>query len=984
MKFHPSVILHLQQWPQPYDEVRAEADLRRWNQLFGRNTDSLGAEINYFERLLLMVFGNSPYLSSCIFSEPEFVKTMVSRDFKENYEGLLHETGLLAGLTGPNEAFLSSFSRSLRILRRKQSLLVGIAELIGVWDTRVAAYAQTQFAEAVLEVCIKNLLAIASVEEDLSLGEQLDPSQGSGLIILGLGKLGGGELNFSSDIDLIVLYDPNSGKFGSNERLSAVFSRLTQRLVELLETRTSEGYVFRTDLRLRPDPLSMPLAVSTDAAELYYESVGQNWERAAFIKARPIAGDIAAGQSFLQKLEPFIWRKTLDFAALDDIHSIKSQIDSNFRSDDLIRGHNLKLGRGGIREIEFFAQSLQLIWGGRMRELRRHSTSDALRALSDMGLITEGVCREMTNAYWFLRRAENRLQMVEDRQTHVLPDTESSFNKFSVFMGYENPGDFMIFTGEVLDCVSTNYRELFKSSLSQDGSEGIRGNLVFTGIEDDPATLITLEGMGFSRASHLSSVVRKWHRGTLKATRNVRAREILTQIMPSLLRALAQTSDPDTAFIKFDEFLQNLPAGIQLFSLFQASPKLLRVVAEIMGTAPRLSGYLAQRGYLLDALIEEEVSASVFKKDQLLDSLEENLGFARDFQDFLNITRRWSGDIKFLTSVRQLSGVLGCLDGGQILSSVADLLIEATLTAVRQEFEKTYGVLPDGELCVLGFGKLGGEILTRGSDLDLVFVYRADNELLSNGDRKVSPSTYYSRLCQRLITALSAQTGHGQLYEVDVRLRPMGSSGPLVSDFSRLERYYKKEAWVWELMALTRARVVAGPKGLTGRIEVLIRNVLCQAYTLENLQTDIVAMRRRVWRERPPTGFWDIKYSLGGLFDLDFLVQYLQLQNGGQEPSILDSNTLKFFRKLSKSGLLDGSVLTELSDSLEFFLQVQSLSRICLIGVFDEESAPSGLREVLVRNCRAVDFNALKDKLRAHQTSTHGHFVRLVGDYTLV
>ena len=984
MKLHPSVISHLQQWPQPSDEGRAEEELHRWNQLFGRNTENLGAGINYFERLLLMVFGNSPYLSSCMFSEAEFVKTMVCRDLKESYEDLLRETRLLARLTGPNEAFLSSLSRSLRILRRKQSLLVGIAELLGVWDTRAAAAAQTEFAEAVLEVCIKNLLAMASVEEDLSLGQQSDPAQGSGLIILGLGKLGGGDLNFSSDVDLIVLFDPNNCESGLNDRLSAVFSRLTQRLVELLETRTSDGYVFRTDLRLRPDPLSMPLAVSTDAAEVYYESVGQNWERAAFIKARPVAGDIAAGESFLRKLEPFIWRKTLDFAALDDIHSIKSQIDSNFRGNDSIYGHNLKLGRGGIREIEFFVQSLQLIWGGRMREVRQCSTVDALRVLSEEGLITEGVCEKLTNAYWFLRRVENRLQMVEDRQTHVLPDREDSFNKFSVFMGYENPGDFMISTAGVLDCVSINYRDLFKSSVSQEGDTGIRGNLVFTGIEDDPATLVTLEGMGFSRASHLSYVVRKWHRGELKATRSIRAREILTQIMPSLLLALAQTSDPDAAFIKFDEFLQNLPAGIQLFSLFQASPKLLRVVAEIMGTAPRLSGYLAQRGDLLDALIEEEVSASPFKKGQLVDSLEEKLGFASDFQDVLNITRRWSGDIKFLTSVRQLSGVLGCLDGGQILSSVADLLIEATLTAVSKEFQKTYGVLPDGELCVLGFGKLGGEILTRGSDLDLVFVYRADNELLSNGDRKISASTYYSRLCQRLITALSAQTGHGQLYEIDVRLRPMGSSGPLVSDFSRLEHYYKKEAWVWELMALTRARVVAGSKALTGKIEVLIRNVLCQAYGLENLRSEILAMRRKVWRERPPAGLWDIKYSRGGLFDLDFLVQYLQLQNGGQEPYALDPNTLKFFAKLSKVGHLDRSILTELSESLEFFVQVQSLSRICLTDVLDEESAPSGLRDVLVRNCRAVDFNALRDKLRAHQISTHGHFVRLIGEYTVV
>ena len=983
MRLHPSVISHLQQWPEPADEVRSAGEIQRWVKNVAHSDMSALLETDNGQRLLAALFGNSPYLTTCAFGEPEFLGRIVSRDPGVSYREVLEETRGLTAIVKDGETF-AFLSRRLRELRRKASMLLALADITGAWDIRKVVCAQTEFAEVVLDVAINNLLLMLSADGVVKLPDPHHPTRDSGLIVLALGKLGGRELNFSSDIDLIILYDPSKVKVLRDNSAGEIFSRLTLRLVELLETRTGDGYVFRTDLRLRPDPLSTPLAVSIGAAEAYYESVGQNWERAALIKARPIVGDIVAGKEFLQTLEPFIWRKTLDFAALQDIQSIKSQIDSQNKTINSLAGHNVKLGRGGIREIEFFAQTLQLIWGGRLREVRCSSTVDALRALSVQGRISDVVCNEMEDAYWFLRSVENRLQMVEDRQTHELPKSIASLSAFALFMGYRDSPNFLDAISGTLNSVAGHYSALFESSKRRGSPDRISGNLVFTGVDNDPDTISTLENMGFLRPSHVSHIVRRWHRGELRATRNNRAREILTQIMPQILVALARTSDPDSAFIKFDEFLGNLPSGVQLFSLFQASPELLEVVAEIMGTAPRLSGYLARSGYLLDALLQEGAGARAPEKQQLIESIDRELKFAKDFQDVIEVTRRWSGDVKFLTSVKQLRGTIDCLEGCRVLSGVADVLIDVTLKEVTKEFEKTYGILPAGELAVLGFGKLGGEVLTRGSDLDLVFVYHSQKNSMSNGNRAVSAPIYYARLCQRLITALSAQTGQGQLYEIDIRLRPMGSSGPLVSDIARLENYYESEAWTWELMALTRARVITGSPLFTHRIERVIKETLCRVHVSGALTAQVLAMRAKVWRERPPAGSWDIKYAKGGLFDLEFLVQYLQLRHSSRNPSILNSNTLGALEQLRKAGFLDLSALETLAASLEFFLGVQSIIRVCISGVFNEEEASNGFRDVLVRTSGAVDFRGLKEKLVISQNSTHEYFRRIIGDYSAI
>lgn len=915
--------------------------------------------------VLSWMFSGSPYLTMCSLQERGFLVRCFLEGTDTVFERLLDE--MIHLIPGTSETFdFNRLNAELRRTRRRVSLLIAFAEVTGVWDTQQAAIAQSRFADHAVALTINGLLLEAHKVGEIKLEKSDSPGDGSGLIVLALGKLGGYELNYSSDIDLMILYDLDRCRLSSKVEARDFFVRLARRLVDALATRTSDGYMFRTDLRLRPDPGATPLAISTVAAETYYESLGQNWERAALIKARSIAGDHEAAANFLKSIEPFIWRKSLDFAAIADIHSIKQQINSHRGGSAItIKGHNLKLGRGGIREIEFFAQTQQLIWGGRSRNLRVPSTCDALAALASENRITEKVCNDLTSLYWRLRRVENRLQMVNDSQVHTIPENDQNLDQFSRFLGYVNTSQFSSELHKTLQKVAWHYSNLFENAPKLIAPFENGGSLVFTGVDYDPETQNTLREMGFPRPELITDSVRSWHRGRLRATRSTRSRELLTQLMPTLLLALSKTAEPEAAFINFEQFLSNLPAGVQLFSLFQARPKLLDIVAEVMGTAPRLASYLARHAHLLEAVLEEHFFDLLEPSNQLSEKLRAKLKFAQDFEDVLDITRIWSGEIKFQISVQHLRGLIKTEQASKALTDIADILIKETLLAVENEFRRTYGQIIDGELAVVGFGKLGSRMMTRGSDLDLVFIYQTPQNVVSNGPRKLGPSQYYSRLCQRLITALSAQTAQGQLYETDVRLRPMGASGPLVSEFSRLEKYYAEEAWTWELMALTRARIVVASDDFSAIIQELFCRTLCDVRDPNKLASQVSKMHRKVFSEKGELDIWQIKNVAGGLFDLEFIIQYLLLRDSSATPTILNSNTIEALKNISGSGAISLELGTSLLKAGELFIDLQAIMRIALSGKFSENEALDGLRHILVRASGAFDFDDLKGRLAA-------------------
>jgi glutamate-ammonia-ligase adenylyltransferase len=929
------------------------------------------------ETLLAAVFGNSPYLGGCLLREPGFARAVLSR----GPAAVLDE--LLAELDTATASFAddAETGRVLRRAKRRAALLIGLADIAGSWTTERVCAALSQFAECAVRLAVASLLRRAVADGELNARDEADVQTGSGFVVLAMGKLGGGELNYSSDIDLLVLFDEDRATYRGRRSIGDFFVRLTRRLVMLLDERTVDGYVFRTDLRLRPDPGATPLALSVFAAETYYESLGQNWERAAMIKARPVAGDRAAGEAFLRVIRPFVWRQNLDFATIQDIHSIKRQIQAHRGGggEIVVPGHNIKLGRGGIREIEFFAQTQQLIWGGRYHDLRARPTCAALAGLRDHKRISAEVEAEMVAAYWFLRRVENRLQMIDDRQVHSLPDTAEGLDRFAAFLGYETGDAFVADIAAHLRRVADHYSRLFENSPALAAPTEDGGNLVFTGIEDDPETLRTLMGLGFERPEVVSELIRAWHHGRLRATRSTRSRQILTGLMPVLVSAFGRTANPDAAFLKFNEFLGNLPAGIQLFSLFQAYPKLLDLVAEIMGTAPRLAAYLSRHARLLDAVLTVGFFEPLPERAILERTLAGELETAGDFQDALDVARRWSGDAKFQVSMQQMRGLIDAEAAGRALTDVADLLVGAMLDAVEADFARRYGRIPGAALAVLGYGKLGGRALCRGSDLDLVFVYQIPApDAVSDGERALSASAYFTRLGQRLITAISAQTGEGQLYEVDMRLRPMGDDGPIASEVSGVERYYTRDAWTWELMALTRARVVRAPQGLKERLEALFKDALARPRDAGQLVADIAAMRRRVAAEHGTDDPWAIKFVRGGLFDVEFIAQYLQLRDAATHPDVLDTNTIQALEKLTAADRLDQAQADHLIAAARLYHNLQAVTRLGLSERFDEDTLPDGLRQVLVKAGGAVDFAALNTKLLDAQGRTRALFDALI------
>ncbi|MGB1547938.1 MAG: bifunctional [glutamine synthetase] adenylyltransferase/[glutamine synthetase]-adenylyl-L-tyrosine phosphorylase, partial [Alphaproteobacteria bacterium] len=721
-------------------------------------------------------------------------------------------------------------------------------------------------------------------------------------------------------------------------------------------------YAFRTDLRLRPDPGAMPIALSVTAAEIYYESTGQNWERAALIKARPVAGDIAAGDAFLEILRPFLWRKSLDFAAIEDIHSIKRQIEFHRGGHKVaVAGHNVKLGRGGIREIELFTQTQQLIWGGRMPELRHRKTCDTLRVLAGAGHVNETVAEDLIATYRYLRRVEHRLQMVDDKQTHTLPKDPGELAAFATFLGYDDLTAFEAEIGEHLGRVVRHSSELFDESPGLGAEEG---KLVFTGGEDDPETLETLEKMGFRDAPNMAAVVRGWHHGRYRATRAERVRQILTELMPALLRAFTKTVNPNAAFMKFDDFLSKLPAGVQLFSLFQANPLLLDLVAEIMGSTPRLADNLSRNPIILDSVLTADFFDPPPPQETMAEELAEALREARDFQDVLDISRRWANDWKFRIGVQVLRNLLASDDAGKPLSDVAETVVTTMFDYVEKDFRERHGEFPGGGMVIVAMGKLGGYELTFQSDLDLVFVYDApEGAERSNGERPLSPSHYFARLGQALTSALTSLTGEGKLYDIDTRLRPSGDAGPPATSLAAYREYFREAAWTWEYQALIRARILAGPPDLREAVEAAITEALRRPIAPAKLVRDVAEMRSRIAVQRPGKPFWDIKDRPGGLIDVEFLCQYLVLANLAAHPEIRDTNVRKALERLQAGKLLAPEESETLIAAAILWHRVLGLLRLSFEGAFEESDIPEGLRMALIRATESKDFEALKARI---------------------
>ena len=956
--------------PQVYDADRGADVLQSVLDALGKTAGleaAAGIAASPKPRTLLeAVFSAAPYLAALAQRSPELLADCLVRDCDTH----LTEAGAALAVDVANAPDAKDAMVLLRRFKQRSALLAALADLGGVWSTEATLKALSEAADVTVEAAVSFLFRQAHDAGRLSSPEP------HGYFVIAMGKLGAMELNYSSDIDFMVFYDTERARLGEGVEPSPFFVKLTRELVRLVQEMTGDGYAYRTDLRLRPDPGATQIALSTDAGLTYYESFGQNWERAALIKARIMAGDRAAGEDFLDQLSPFIWRKYLDFAAVADIHAMKRRVHAHKGHGELaVSGHDIKLGRGGIRDIEFFAQTQQLIAGGRHPELRTRGTLQTLARLAEGGWIEQEAAADLTSAYLFLRRIENRLQMVGDQQTHIIPSDPAELERIARFSGFETTVAFEDAVMARFKQVEANYEALFERI--PEASTAAPGIVVAD--DTDPGALETLEELGFTNPAAAMSAIRAWQSGRYAATRSAKSRERLTKFLPHMLEAFGRTAEPDLALDTFNKVIASLPAGLQLFSLFAANPSLLRLLADIMGTAPRLARIISRRPRLLDVVLDPGFFGDVPSPETLKDLVGSAIAQAADYQDALDLARIVGREQGFLIGVRVLSGTISARQAGAAYAVLAETLIEVLSERVGDELNVQYGGMPGGAVAVIAMGKLGGNEMTAASDLDLITVYDfTGDDAHSDGARSLPGTQYYTRFTQRLIAALSAQTAEGALYEVDMRLRPSGSQGPVATKLSGFIAYQQKSAWTWEHLALTRARVVTGPPALRDKINETIRQVLTRPRDRAAVAADLKAMRGKIEHEKGTHDLWDLKQVRGGLVDLEFIAQFLQLVSAAEHPDVLDQNTEAALTKLSTAGVLAPDDAEILIPAARLYYTLTQVLRLCLDRPFAADEAPLALRELLARAADMPDFETLEARLKETVAAVHAAFDRII------
>jgi glutamate-ammonia-ligase adenylyltransferase len=941
-------------------------------EIAGTQLAQLLAEHPKLNALMATLAEGSPYLWDLARrAEPERLLTLLQSDPDVRFDAIL--AGATHAISACEDE--AEVMRLLRRMKMEAALLIGLADIAGVWPVMEITRRQTAHADAAVSAAVGHLLADAQRRGRIKLANP-QRAEGSGYIVLAMGKMGAWELNYSSDIDLIVFYDSAAPALTPETEPAPFFVRLTRGLVKLLQQRTPDGYVFRTDLRLRPDPASTQIAISTAAALDYYESRGQNWERAALIKARACAGDIAAGEALLRELSPFIWRKYLDFDAVADVHAMKRQIHAYRGHDEIaVEGHNIKLGRGGIREIEFFVQTQQLIAGGRHPELRTRETLVTLAALAEGGWLDVAARDDLDAAYRFLRVVENRLQMVADEQTHTLPSERDALDRFARFAGFSGRDAFAETLMVHLRNVQRHYATLFENAPA---IEAGRRPLLFPANADDRETLDRLTEMGFRQPLEVSALVRGWSSATHRSLKGSFARDQLVELLPVLLHHFARTANPDAAVIAFDRFLGGLHGG-RLFSLLRQNPDLIALIAQVLGTAPRLADSLAQFPEVMDAVIDPSFFGALPEESDLAAALDRSLRQANSYEDFLDRIRIYAQEHMFLIGTRILAGTASAEQAGEAFARLADVLIRQLHRAVEDNFATLHGRIERQETAIVALGKLGGREMTATSDLDLIVIYDFDHEHPeSDGSRPLYGSQYFARLTQRLISALTAQTNHGRLYQVDMRLRPSGRSGPLATKIEAFADYQESEAWTWEHLALTRARVVSASPEFAARVEDAIRAVLSRARDARAVAADVIEMRAAIATEKGDSEKWDLKYVAGGLIDIEFVAQYLQLVHAAQLSEMLDTSTARVLDKAWRLGVLAAEDAEVLRPAVRLYHDLTQILRLCLPGPFDPRTAAPELLRLLARAADVPDFATLDAFIGETQAKVRATFRRIL------
>ena len=866
--------------------------------------------------LILGAAGSSPYLNGLIQREGDWLAQAL-RDPQQAMERVMAAARALP----PDQ-----LKPGLRLAKRRVALLTALADLSGAWSLEQVTGALTDFAALAVDIAAKAEIAALIRRKKLPGMTEDDVETAAGMVILAMGKMGAHELNYSSDIDLIVLFDETRYDPDDFYEARQGMVRATRNFCATLSDKTADGYVFRTDLRLRPDPAVTPVCMATEAAERYYESLGRTWERAAYIKARPCAGDIAAGQRFLETLRPFVWRRHLDFAAIQDAHDMRLRIRENKGTGGAltIPGHDMKLGQGGIREIEFFTQTRQLIAGGRDPDLRVRGTVPGLAALAAKGWVPQDVADKLTDHYRAHREVEHRIQMVHDAQTHKVPQSPDGIERIACLMGTTS--------AELTADLTRRLTEVHELT------EGFFA----PGSGPAPTAAPPVE---FD-----AGVLARWT--TYPALRSQRGARIFERLKPELLARLARTARPDEALLALDGFLAGLPAGVQLFSLFEANPHLIDLLVDIVGTSHALASHLSRNAQVFDAVIGGSFFAEWPGQAALRQELAAALSAETDYETQLDLARRWCKEWHFRIGVHHLRGLIDGLEAGRQYAELAQAVIAAILPCVEHQFARKHGPAPGRGAAVLGMGSLGAGRINSQSDLDMIVIYDPQGEEMSDGPRPLATRTYYARFTQALITALSAPMSQGRLYEVDMRLRPSGNQGPVATSWASFTHYQQNEAWVWEHLALTRARVVAGEPGLARDIEAFRADFIARQRDAGQVLREVSEMRARLAAAKSPAGIWDVKNGPGRLLDIELLAEAGALLAGSAERDVASG-----LQGAVAAGLLEVAQAHVLRTAYDLFWQVQCAARLLSGKVIEADKIGQGGTAFL---CRATGFEQVE------------------------
>ena len=955
---------------RPHRQDHAEAGIDRLRDAAAREgRDALRAALETHAGRVFFSFlcGNSPHLS-----------LLLQRDLKLT-QALLEEapdaiTGRVRDdLAGADPAM--DRDRLMTFLRRQRNRVAVLAAVYDCFDicgVMKCAELLSDMADHAVRLTVSHLLLDRVERGDL----ERPAGNRWGYFVLAMGKHGSRELNYSSDIDLIVLYDPESVRYTGSRTLGECFVRVTQDLIRILQSRTGDGYVFRTDLRLRPDPSSTPVAVTVDFALNYYQRFGRTWERTALIKARPVAGDLTAGAAYLERLSPFIWDEALDFTSVEEIRSVSQQIH-DFHGHDAIRaaGHNVKLGRGGIREIEFFVHMHQLAYGGRNRRLRGSRLLPMLETLDREHHIMPRETAALRDAYLLLRRVEHRLQMVNDTQTQKLPESDEGLEHIAFFLGLDSAEELV----RLIESVAGEVHDLYRTRFNVPEGERDLTAAILEGPDEHPDAVAKLAAAGFTRAPAAIEVLRGWAEGRHASTASERARTVIREILHEIVDALGRTPDPDRALARLDRFLAALPEDLALFAMLRANTWLLNLIAVVMGSAPRMADVLEGNPRLLQAVLDPSFFLPIPEREQLARELDERLAGRREATERVEQVAAWAGDRRFQVAVQALENLVTVDEAATSLSDVAAAVVGRLLRDVLDAMHEQHGPVPGGGCAVVARGRLGAGEMIFGSDLELLFIADFEVEAKTAGPQPIAARIFYRHAATELISRLRSQSTYGRLYELDERLRPSGQIDFPVTTLDEFRDHHAGPASTSELMSLTRASVVCGDPATSAAVTASIEGALARSRDPGRLLEDVARRREAIARKHPSEDPFDVQHVRGGLVDLESLAQYLRLRHAHESPEVLVGATASCLEALGATGLIPEQEASLLASAVRMQRTLQAMLRLTWSQGAPVRDAPAPMRLKLATALECAGFDELDAKLRETQAAAYEVYQRRIG-----